>query len=215
MTVVFEEMRERRAARRVKPGDGHPLPRFRWWQLFGRSLFYLDLTDAVYAVDVRHNRTDAEGYTNADLYVDGRRHARSRLPAAFPVPGGKIEVKVSAFGLKRCHYVTAGGTEQRLRPDRFSAEGRREHLDRVHPALSRGISVVSTTVLLVSLAFLVLQLLEKLTRPAPIAAHIGTFVSPVNLPVWLNITLGVAAALASTERAWRLRFNWLLDGGAG
>ncbi|GHH39166.1 hypothetical protein [Lentzea cavernae] len=216
---MFEEMRERRAARRLKPGDGHPLLRFRWWQLFGRSLFYLRLAGGgghtVYAVDVRHNRTDADGYTNADLYVDGRHHTRSRLPAAFPVPGGKIEVKQSAFGLKRCHYVTPDGLEQCLEPDRSSAEGRRAHLDRAHPALSRGISVVSTVVLLVSLAVLVLQLLEKLTQPAPIAAQIGTFVSPVDLPVWLNITLAVAAGVASTERALRLRFSWLLDGGAG
>ena len=218
--VVFEEWRNRRAARRIRSGDGHALARFRWWQLFGRSLYYLRLPDGagghtVYAVDVRHNRSDSDGYTNADLFVDGRHHARSRLPAAFPVPGGTIEVKQSAFGLKRCHYVTADGAEQRLQPDRSSAEGRREHFDRAHPALSRGISYLSTTVLLVSLAFLVLQLLEKLTQPAPIAAQIGTFVSPVDLPVWLNVTLGVAAGLASTERALRLRFSWLLDGGAG
>jgi hypothetical protein len=124
-------------------------------------------------------------------------------------------VKKSAFGLKRCHYVTADGTEQRLQPDRVSAEGRRAHLDRAHPALSRGISVLSTIVLLASLAVLVMQLLEKLTQPAPIAVHIGTFTSPVTLPAWLNIAIGVAAALASTERALRLRYNWLLDGGAG
>jgi len=213
-------MRRRRAARRVKSGDGHPLQRFRWWQLFGRSLFYLRLADGagghtVYAVDVRHNRTDKDGYTNADLFVDGRHHARSRLPAAFPVPGGKIEVKQSVFGLKRCHYVAADGSEQRLQPDRLSAEGRRASLDRAHPALSRGISVLSTVVLLASLAVLVVQLLEKLTRSAPIAAQIGTFTSPVVLPVWLNVALGVAAGLASTERALRLRYNWLLDGGVG
>lgn len=217
---MFEEMRNRRAARRIKSGDGHALPRFRWWQLLGRSLFYLRLPDGdgghtVYSVDVRHNRTDDSGFANADLYVDGRHHARSRLPAAFPVPGGKIEVRKSAFGLKRCHYVTADGSEHRLQPDRSSAEGRREHLDRAHPALSRGISYFSTIVLLVSLAVLVMQLLEKLTQPAPIAAQIGVFTSPIDLPAWLNIALGVVAALASTERALRLRFNWLLDGGAG
>ncbi|WP_228004148.1 hypothetical protein [Amycolatopsis sp. YIM 10] len=213
-------MRSRRAARRVKSGDGHALQRFRWWQLLGRALFYLRLGDGdgghtVYAVDVRHNRTDSSGFANADLYVDGRHHARSRFPAAFPVPGGTIEVKKSAFGLKRCHYVTADGTARQLSPDRVSAEGRRAHLDRAHPALSRGISVFSSIVLVVSLAVLVMQLLEKLTQPAPIAANIGTFTSPVDLPVWLNIAVGAVTALASTERALRLRYNWLLDGGAG
>ncbi|MFD4637339.1 hypothetical protein ACFWN2_08500 [Lentzea sp. NPDC058436] len=217
---MFEEMRSRRAAKRIKPGDGHELRRFRWWQTFGRALFYLRLADgaggrSVYAVDVRHNRSDADGYVNADLYVDGRHHARSRLPAAFPVPGGTIEVKASAFGLKRCHYVTADGTAHQLEPDRASAEGRRARLTEAHPALSRGIGVVSSVVLLAALAVLVLQLLEKLTRPAPIAEHVGIFVSPVVLPTWLNIALGVVAALASTERALRLRYSWLLDGGVG
>lgn len=122
-------------------------------------------------------------------------------------------MKKSVFGLNRCHYVTADGTEQRLQPDRVSAEGRRAHLDRAHPVLSRGISFLSTIVLLASLAVLVMRLREKLTQPAPIAAHLGTFTSPVDLPVWLNIAVGAAAALASTERALRLRYNWLLDGG--
>ncbi|MBB5857620.1 hypothetical protein ACFQ05_18600 [Amycolatopsis umgeniensis] len=210
-------MRSRHAARRIKHGDGHALPRFRWWQQGGRALFYLRPAgdEGEYAVDVRHGRTDSSGHTNADLYLDGRHHARSRLPAAFPVPGGTIEVKKSVFGLKRCHFVTVDGVEHQLQPDRFSAEGRREHLDRTHPALSRGIGFFSTILLLVSVAVLITQLLEKLTRPAPIAEHIGTFTSPVALPVWLNIAIGIAAALASTERALRLRYNWLLDGGAG
>ena len=46
----------------------------------------------------------------------------------------------------------------------------------------------------------------------PVAAAVGVFESPVHLPIWLNIALGVAAALASTERALRLRYHWLLDG---
>jgi hypothetical protein len=34
----------------------------------------------------------------------------------------------------------------------------------------------------------------------------------VQLPVWANIALTIAAAVASTERALRLRYHWLLDG---
>ncbi len=68
---MFEDVRQRRAARRVKPGDGRPLQRFRWWQLLNRSLFYLTLDRAdgrrtVYAVDVR-----AAGV--------GRSHRRERV----------------------------------------------------------------------------------------------------------------------------------------
>ncbi|WP_068798485.1 hypothetical protein [Pseudonocardia sp. HH130630-07] len=42
---------------------------------------------------------------------------------------------------------------------------------------------------------------------------VGVFHSPVQLPIWLNITLGVGAAVASTERALRLRYSWLDSAG--
>ena len=41
-----EDWRRRRAARRVKDGDGHPLKRFRWWQTGTRSLLSLRLARA-------------------------------------------------------------------------------------------------------------------------------------------------------------------------
>ncbi|WJV50451.1 hypothetical protein [Streptomyces flavofungini] len=217
---MIDEWRRRRAARRVKPGDGWPLQPFRWWQLLSRALFYLRLThddgrQIVYAIDVRHGRTDESGAVNADLYVDGRRHARSRLPAAFPVPGGTVEVRTSAFGLKRCHYVTAEGTEHRLVPDRDSAEGRRAYVDRAHPALSRWIGHLSSIVLVLALLLLVSQLVEQVTRPDEIARHVGAFTSPVDLSAWGNAVAGFVAAAAGTERALRLQYHWLLDAGAG
>lgn len=89
---MFEGWRRRRAARRVKSGDGRPLQRFRWWQQLGRSLFYLRLShgdgrQTVYAVDVRHWRSDDDGYVLALLYLNGRHHASSKVPATFPVDG--------------------------------------------------------------------------------------------------------------------------------
>ncbi|WP_228022887.1 hypothetical protein [Streptomyces acidicola] len=54
---------------------------------------------------------------------------------------------MSASGLKRCHYVTAEGTEYQLVPDRDSAEGRRAHFDRAHPALSSLIGFLSSIML--------------------------------------------------------------------
>ncbi|MGI5466240.1 hypothetical protein [Streptomyces sp. CA-132043] len=253
---MIKEWRHRRATQRVKPGDGRPLKRFRWWQLPFRALFHLRLTDvdgrqtvrtvgggqtfrtvdsrhtfhtadsrqtvrtangrqAVYAVDVRHWQNQSSGDVKAHLYLDGRLHAESRLPAAFPVPGGTIEVKMSAFGLKRCHYVTTEGDEYQLVPDPASAEGRRARLHRAHPALSRTIGLLSACVLVAALALLIPQLLEQLTKPEAIAQHTGTLNSPIDLPTWGNIAVGVATLAASTERALRLRFNWLLDGGAG
>ncbi|MEV2244558.1 hypothetical protein [Streptomyces sp. NPDC049970] len=212
--------RHHRALQRVEPGDGRALKPFRWWQMTFRALTYLRLTredgrQTVYAVDVRHWQNQSSGQVKAHLYLDGRQHARSRLPAVFPVLGGTVEVRMSAFGLKRCHYVTEGGAEHRLVPDPDSAEGRRAHLDRAHPALSRRIGFLSTIVLVISLALLICQLAEIVTQVEPVAQRFGAFTSPVDLPVWLNIAIGAGAATASMERALRLRYNWLLDGGAG
>ncbi|MHC3463127.1 hypothetical protein [Streptomyces flavovirens] len=217
---MFEEMRSCRAARRITPGDGRPLKRFRWWQLPYRSLFYLRLPDGaggqpVYAVDVKRGQDQTSAEAKVDLYLDGRHHARSRLPAAFPVPGGTIQVRLSNFGLRRCHYVTAWGTEHLLVPDRDSAEGRRARLHRAQPALSRRIGTVSLTVLVVALVVLVAQLAEQVTGVPVVAERVGAFVAPVHLPAWCNVALTLVTLAAGTERALRLRYSRLLDGTAG
>src|SRR5690554_6758199 len=150
------ERKERRAAGRVEPGDGHALQRFRWWQTFSRSLFHLHLRGdgggavETWSVDVRHGG-DSNGEVYAQLYRDGFGQARSRFPAAFPIPGGTIEVVASMFGLRRCHYVTDDGKELQLVPDPASAEGRRARLERAHPLLSRVIGVASVSVLVLAL----------------------------------------------------------------
>ncbi|GAB3815336.1 hypothetical protein [Kribbella italica] len=212
---MFKDWQDRRAVRRVKPGDGRELQRVRWWQSIGRSLLYLRLEDTVYAVDVRHWGDKETGEVKVDLYRDGRRYAVSKAPAVFPVEGGVIEVKTSNFGLKRCHYVMADGTEYQLEPDPRSAEGRRARLDRSHPGLSRGIGIVSAIVLGIAVLLLIPQLVVPISRIPPIADQFGVFVSPISLPAWLNVTVVVVTVLASTERALRLRFNRLLDGAAG
>jgi len=204
-------------ARRPRPGDGRPLQRYRWWQLFSRSLFHLhrrgpDGSAEVWSIDVRHGGDDG-GVVWAELYRDGRNDARSKLPAAFSVPGGTIQVATSGYGIKRCHYVTDDGTSRVLVPDPASAEGRRARLDRTRPVLSKAIGTVSVVILLVGLVLGVPQIIEDITRIPPIADAVGTFVSPVRLPIWANVSLLVATLLASTERALRMRYNWILDGG--
>lgn len=217
---MFKEWRHRRAVQRVKPGDGRPLKRFRWWQSFSRALFHLRVVNddggqAVYAIDVRH-QNQSSGKVNVHLYLDGRHHAESKVPAVFPVRGGTVEVRTSNFGLKRCHYVTTKGVEHQLIPDPASAEGRRARLDRAHPALSRCIGFLSLVVLVIGLVLLILQLMEQITRaPEGVSQYVGTFTSPIGLPAWGNVVLGLATVAASTERALRLRYNVLLDGGAG
>lgn len=167
---MLNEWRQRRALRRVKPGDGRELQPFRWWQQLLRALFHLRAPDAtgrwtIYAVNVRHGQNQGSGNVKAELYVDGRQHAVCRLPAVFPVEGGTIEVSMSGFGLKRCHYVTHEGHEHQLTPDPASAEGRRANLARQHPTLSRVIGCFSAVALTTALVLLVSQVAEKLTEP--------------------------------------------------
>lgn len=215
----FRGWKRDRAMRRLRPGDGRELKRFRWWQWTRRALFHLRLPDdgrqPVYSVDVMHGKYDSNGRRSADLYLDGNHHARSTIPARFPVPGGTIEVAASGFGLKRCHYVTDEGEQHRLSPDPASAEGRRMRLERDHPVLSRSVGACSLTVLAVALFVLVTQIVGSLSRVDEIAEYLGTFSAPVQLPAWANITVTVAGALASTERALRLRYSRLLDGAVG
>ena len=218
---MFKESRRRRAAQRVKPGNGRALKRFRWWQPLSRALFYLPVTNdegrqVIYAIDVSYVQramTD-DGKGKAHLYLDGRHHAESKLPAVFPVQGGVIEVVATSFGLKRCHYITDQGPEYQLVPDESSAEGRRARLDREHPALSRWVGSVSLILLVIPALLLIPQLVEVAFEIPPVAERFGTFTSPVRLPGWLNFALGLGAAAASTERALRLRYNWLLDSAA-
>jgi hypothetical protein len=208
---MFTEMRRRMTERRLKPGDGSALQSFRWYQTLGRSLFTLRAPQATYAVDVRHWQNSSSGEPKAQLYVDGRQELTSKLPAAFPVAGGAIEVAVSNFGIKRAHFVATDGSEHMLTPDPKSAEARRARLDRRHPALSRGIGALSVLMLLVGIVLLALQVAEPISKIPPIAMNIGIFQSPVDLPWWANVALGLAAALGSMERALRMQYRWWLD----
>ena len=214
---MFSNWRRRRAAGRVKAGDGHRLQPYRWWQPLSRALLHLDLPDEdgqqhTWSVDVRL-WGDADGEVLAQLYRDGRHHAQSKLPATFSVPGGDIEVVTSQFGLRRCHFVAADGSARQLMPDAASAEGRRARLERRHPFVGRAIGLASIVVLLVAAVLGIPQILDQVSHIPQVAENIGTFASPFSLPAWLNVTLLVATLAASTERALRLRHHWLLDGG--
>lgn len=214
---MSSERKRRWTAKKAKPGDGHALRRFRWWQLFSRTLFHARFIEEDgrlhdWAVDVAL-WGDSNGEVRAQLYRDGSNVATSKLPAAFSVPGGVIEVVASGYGLKRCHFVGDDGTEAQLTPDRSSAEGRRARLQHDHPATSRAIGAVSFIVLSVALVLGVPQIIDQITHIPWVAENVGVFTSPIHLPAWMNVSLVVATLVASTERALRLRHNWLLDGG--
>lgn len=214
---MFDEVRRRRAARRLRAGDGRPLKPFRWWQLLqGRKLFSLRLEgedgrEVVYALDVRHGGKEGGDFGTAHLYRDGGHHAESTLPAVFPVEGGTIEAAMSTAGLRRAHYVTPDGAEEQLAPDPRSAEGRRLRFDREHPTVSRWIGAISVVVLVIGLGVNLVQIAEQISDIPPLVERFGRFESPIRLPLWLNITLGIAAGAAGRERALRLKYHWLLD----
>ncbi|MFI0508435.1 hypothetical protein ACH3Y9_04695 [Streptomyces sp. WSLK1-5] len=206
------------ASRRLKPGDGRELQRFRWWQLPLRSLFWLRLPGTgghgdvrVHAVDVRHWARLDNSRIRAHLFLDGRHVAESKLPAIFPVDGGVIEVAMSNWGIRRCHYRPLDGQPRQLTPDPASAEGRRARFGARHPRLSRAIGTGSVLLLVIGVGINLLQLAEPVSQIPPVAVRVGTFESPLHLPIWLNLALGSGAVLASMERALRLRHSPLLD----
>lgn len=144
-----------------------------------------------------------DGEVRARLYRDGIHVAVSKPPAAFPVPGGTIEVAASSFGLKRRHFVGADGVRRQLSPDPASAERRRAQLDRDHPGLSRAIGVVSVLILVVAFVLGIPQIVEQVSQIPWVADNVGTFASPFHLPAWLTIGLVAASVAASIGRALR------------
>lgn len=203
-------------ATRVRPGNGSTVPPYRWWQLIGRSLMHLRLTDDAggvteYAVDVRTLGDRSDGDVRARLYTNGRQTAWSTVPAMFPVPGGAIDVRVGTFGLRRCHFVPTSGDEQRFHPHPRSAHGRRARFDRRHPAASRAVGVLSGVIVLAALAVTLPQLAETITAAPPIAESVGQFTSPFSLTPLQNVAVTLLAIVASVERALRFRATWVDD----
>ena len=209
---MFKDWRRKRKIGKVKPGDGRPLKPYRWWQPLSRSVFYLRLATPdgashVYAVDVDYFGWDDAAF----MYTDGVQSAKSELPAAFPVPGGVVEVATSSVGLSRMHFVPDDGEVRVLQPDPRSAEGLRARFGARFPRWSRSIGWIAVAVLLVGLVVAVPQAIEMLTGIEWVAERFGTFTSPITLPAWANTTLFIAGIAAALERALTLRSHWLID----
>lgn len=219
----WRRVRDRRRAAKVKPGDGSALKPYRWWQPLTRSLFTIELADqdarTAYAVDVHFFDTDDYGDTVALLYRDGVQEATSTTPAAFPVPGGRIEVQATMFGLKRMHYVRDGDAPASptadqgrvLTPHPRSAEGLRARLAARHPLASQVIAGAAIAVLLVSLVVAVPAFVELVTQWDVLADHADPYTSPFDLPGWASTALLTASIVAAIERAITLRNHWLVD----
>lgn len=180
--------------------------------MLGRSLFYapLETQDGQlkhYAVNVRYFDWDEK----ADLYLNGAHHARAKLPAAFPVEGGTIEVATTTYGLKRMHYVDTTGATRVLKPDPASAEGLRARLAQRAPLVSRMIGILAVVILLTLLPFSLLQLAEMLSHTEFAQQFVEPFTSPLRLPEWASTPALVLSILAVIERALTLRNHWLID----
>ncbi|OZM84120.1 hypothetical protein [Pseudonocardia sp. MH-G8] len=147
----------------------------------------------------------------ARLYRDGQRITTAEMPAAFTVPGGRIEVDAGFYGVTRVHLVAPDGQERRLAPAPGTLEYRRAALTRRHPRLSRGIAATAVVILLANLVLAVPEGLELLTSIPQVAGRFGTFTSPVDLPGWLSMTLMAAGIAAAVERAVTWRHNRIVD----
>lgn len=87
---------KRRGRGKIRAGDDSALAPFRPWHALWRSTFHTRLADdatsadRLYTVDIDYFDWDSR------LYVDGKQAAVATLPAKFPVPGGVIDVGLTA-----------------------------------------------------------------------------------------------------------------------
>ncbi|MFD2630436.1 hypothetical protein [Oceanobacillus kapialis] len=213
MIRFIRQRRRRLKMKKVKAGDGHTLKEYRLWHIFTRSLFHIEITNnqkekTNYAVNCKYFAEEPM----ADLYREGKHVAYSKLPAAFPIENGVIEIDSGGYGINRIHYDTEDkGEVFSVYPDKRSIRGLRMWLHKKFPRLSRFIGIIAILILLTSLALSLPQLIEMITRVPWVADNIGTFKSPILFSWQNNIWIFVAGAIAGVERTLMLRNHWLID----
>lgn len=188
------------------PEPGSPLPPFRPSLSLERTRFAVDLPDASTAtVDIDHTAG------RASLYRDDRHVQTADMPVRFSLGSDSIEVAASRYGMQRIHLISADGSQRRLDPAPGTPEHWRAQLSRRRPGIGRALAAGAVIVLAVNLILLAPQLLEVVTHLPLWADRFTPFVSPIDLPVWANTALTIAAALAGIERALTFRHHRLLD----
>ncbi|WP_460817346.1 hypothetical protein [Microbacterium petrolearium] len=193
--------------KKEEPGDGSALPRARGIRRLWHSTFGIDHAGRRYDVAVDYFDLDER----VRLYIDGQHTATQSSPAAFEVPGGRVEVAFSLYGLKRARLV-ADGVERRLEPGTETLERWRQEVDARHPTASRAVSAVSWTVLVVALLVGVTELLDVgLPWLAEITGADLPQASPIRFPEWMTAPAAVLGPIAAIDRALMMRHHWLLD----
>ncbi|MTH55796.1 hypothetical protein GKZ89_20610 [Bacillus mangrovi] len=213
MFGFIRESKRRRKMKKVKVGDGHLLKPYRIWNLFTHSLFHAEVKSDTDGETVHYaikSKFFAEE-PRADLYREGRHVAFSKLPAAFPVDYGVIEITNNFSGINRIQYISDRRDAFSVYPDKRSLRGFRLWVHKRFPIISRFIEFIAIATLIMSLGLSVPQLMETITEIPWISDNIGVFESPIKLSIWTNFFIGVAAAIAGTERALMLRRHWLID----
>ena len=212
MVRFIRRWRQRSKMKKVKEGDGHPLKPYRLWHIFTRSLFHIEIINdmnekTTYAINCKYFVEEPR----ADLYHNGKHIAYSKLPATFPVENGFIEVEHGGYGVNRIHYAADKEEAFSIYPDKRSIRGLRMWMDKRFPRISRLMGIIAIIVLLVSIALSLPQLIDTITKIPWITENIGRFESPIAFPIWANIAIFVAAAIAGVERTLMLRKHWLID----
>ncbi len=197
--------------RKIRRGDGSAQPRIRPYHALTRTLMLTTVREA----DGTHHEYGAHvdyfGDDEAAIYRDGSQVAVVDLPATYPVPGGRLEIALSIFGLNRAHLVLDDGTTTVMRPARHTGEYWRARFAHRFPTASRLVAATAVVVLLAGVAVTVPQLLELVTSWDVLDGRLGSFTSPVDLPAWANTSLFVGGLVAGTERALTIRHHWLID----
>ncbi|WP_238544988.1 hypothetical protein [Geomicrobium sp. JCM 19039] len=198
--------------KKVKKGDGHLLKKYQFWHIFTHSLFHIVIknnenTKTMYAIKSSYFADEPK----VDLYREGKHEAFSKLPAAFPIENGVLEISSGGYGINRIHYATEKDESFSVYPDRRSIRGLRMWVHKQFPLFSRVIGGLAAIVLLVSLALSIPQLIETISDVPWVTENVGTFTSPITLSIPVNALIFGAGALAGFERALMLRSHWLID----
>ena len=142
---------------------------------------------------------------------------RDRLASVTTVPE-LIEVATSSFGIKRARLVTPDG-KFALAPIPGTWEYKWIGWHERNPGPAKVVSAASFLVLAVAAVVGLPQMLElasQIYNESDLHETVGvawSFTSPVSLSATVNTGVTIAAAAAALERAWRLKYNPLLDGG--